>query len=45
MKRYVFLRKRYTATAIAAAEGLWNGTVVSGVLVLSAWLIKNFWIF
>lgn len=38
-------RKRYMSTVISVAEGLWNGIVVSGVLIVSALLIKSFWIF
>lgn len=37
-------RKKYLNTVMAVAEGLWNGAVVSGVLTVSALLIKNFWI-
>lgn len=34
-------RKKHMSTVIAIAEGLWNGVVVSGVLVVSAMLIKS----
>jgi hypothetical protein len=36
--------KKNVATFIAIMEGLWNGAVVSAVLVVSAFLIKNFWL-
>ncbi len=34
-----------TYTVIAVAEGIWNGIVISGVLALSALLIKGSAIF
>jgi len=37
-------RKKYFGIAVAVAEGLWNGAVVSGVLTISAFLIKRFWL-
>jgi len=37
-------RKRYLSVVMAVAEGLWNGVVVSGVLAISAFLIKQFWL-
>ncbi len=36
-------RKKSIATMLAIGEGLWNGIVVSGVLVVSAMLIKWTW--
>lgn len=39
------VRKKYMSTVMAVAEGLWNGIVVSGVLIVSAILIKSAWIF
>lgn len=38
-------RKRYLSTAMAIAEGVWNGIVVSGVMTISVFLIDTFWIF
>ncbi len=38
-------RKKYLGTLMAVAEGLWSGVVVSGVLVISAFLIKSVWLF
>jgi tetrahydromethanopterin S-methyltransferase subunit F len=38
-------RKKYVGVMISVAEGVWNGVVVSGVLVVSALLIDEFWIF
>jgi hypothetical protein len=32
--------KQMWSTVKAIGEGLWNGTVVSGILVMSAYLIK-----
>lgn len=37
------VRKKYMNTVMAVAEGLWNGIVVSGVLIVSAMLIKCVW--
>jgi len=37
----VEVRKKYLSTLVAVAEGLWNGIVVSGVLVVSVLLIKS----
>jgi len=37
-------RKKYFGIAVAVAEGLWNGVVVSGVLAISAFLINRFWL-
>ncbi len=37
--------KRHLETITAIAEGLWNGFVVSGVLLVSAFLMNRFWIF
>jgi len=37
-------RKKYFDIAVAVAEGLWNGAVVSSVLAISAFLIKSFWL-
>lgn len=39
------VRKKYMRTVVAVAEGLWNGIVVSGVLIVSAMLIKCVWFF
>jgi len=35
------IEKKYLGVLIAVAEGLWNGVVVSGVLIVSALLIKS----
>jgi len=37
-------RKRSLETIAAIGEGLWNGIVVSGVMLISAFLINRFWI-
>lgn len=37
-------RKKHLGTAIAIAEGIWNGIVVSAVMTVSAYLIHTFWI-
>lgn len=41
----VDIRKKYMSIVMAVAEGLWNGIVVSGVLTVSAMLIKSVWLF
>lgn len=38
-------RKKYLITAMAIAEGVWNGLVVSTVITISAFLVDTFWIF
>lgn len=38
-------RKKFLSTAMAIAEGVWNGVVVSGVMAISVFLIDQFWIF
>lgn len=34
-------RKKYLNTIAAVGEGIWNGIVVSGILVISAFLIRS----
>ncbi len=34
-------RKKYLSTMVAVGEGIWNGIVVSGILVVSAFLIRS----